>query len=256
MGTRIMRVYWPCAVIIEAIAVLAFLGCGAPRVQAPPCDIQEEIRRLTAELKNEDICYYAAIELGNLVMKWQHPTDTVEAMKTAALDHTVSFHLTNYYYVGDGLTWYEKGDGARIAFLKWKLREMTYDSERIELVWATYCVPRRCDAISDFCIDELVAMKNDQVVPYLFTVAVAGNWYLRRGAAIRLGDYWPICKPMLKLLTKSDRKDIAEIARRNLLREGKPLPLDTDVGDLSGDIPTWTPPGRGWVIRDEASVQP
>ena len=226
--------------LVWAFALLAAGGCGRESIKAPPSDIAATIERLTCDLSNTDKSYYAGIEIAKLGLAWRIPPRTVEALRKACEDHRLSFHDTDYFYIGGGRTWFEAGDGARIAFLMWQVRDVADEAKRLELLWRTYCEPREGDAIPDFCLDQLVAHKGEAVMPYLFAAAAMGNWYQARSAALRLGDYWPASEPMLLLLAKSDMKDVAEIARRNLVRKGKPLPLDADVGDLSIGIPTWT----------------
>jgi len=221
-------------------ALLQVTGCGGSGLKDPHPDLRAAIGVLTRELSNSDDAYLAGRQLGEIGMTYRLPPATLDAMRVASQDQTLDYMDVDCEYIGGGRNWYEAADGVKIAFLMWRLRDMNSDLERIQVLWTTFCVRHRTDAVPNFCIDRLVEFKGEEVIPYLFGAAVMGNWYAARVAAFHLGDYWPVAKPLILLLAKSDREDIAEIARRNLRREGRPLPPHGNaICDVLYGIPAW-----------------
>ena len=224
--------------------VLLAIGCGGHACEDPPPHVRAVIQDLTAKLGNSDEAYDAGLDLGEIGLTCLLPPATLKALRTASEDRTLSYADIDTLYVGGGRVWNEAGDGARIAFLRWQLRDMESDAARLQLLWTTSRAPHRTDAVSRFCIEELIRFGKPEVIPYLFCAAVlGGSWYESRMAALHLGDFWPTTKPLLVLLVNSDRQDVAQIARQVLQRQGKPLPPDGAAigprGDLIHGIPTW-----------------
>jgi hypothetical protein len=233
-----------CVLIIRILgalgALLAATGCAGSGLKDPDASQMAVIVDLTRKLGKSDEACLAGLDLGEIGITYCLPPPTLEAMKVASGDRTLGYADVDCFYIGGGREWYEAADGVEIAFLMWRLRDMNSGLERIKVLWNTFCTRHRTDAVPNFCINKLVEFKGEEVIPYLFAAAVMGNWYQSRVAALHLGDYWPVAKPLLLLLAKSDREDIAEIARRNLRREGRPLPPDGNaICDVLYGIPAW-----------------
>jgi len=217
--------------VIDPTAPVATWPLRAPALKDPPSDVLACIERETKKLSESGRTYYAGLELGRIGLVYRLPPATLESLRTASGNPTPAYENADYDFIGGGRIWLEAGDGAKIAFLMWRLRDLDSDAKRIQLLWSTFCETARgtsplhqTDAIGDYCIRELIAFKREEIIPYLFTATPLGNWSQRRLAALHLGDYWPVSEHLLLALTKSQRKDVAEIARRNLRRKGKPLP--------------------------------
>ena len=121
---------------------------------------------------------------------------------------------------------YRSGEGASVALLMLELRDLKTDLERMCLLWARIADPKAGEAMLEFCIDELVKIKSDQVYPYLVAVATMDplrSWYAPRRAVARLADFYPQSGPLLEVLSKSSDKTLAGIAEDNLHNKVAPI---------------------------------
>lgn len=222
---------WAKRFLILGICVIT-TGCaqaGKPRL---PCDVAARVALLTESLSDSHGVqamkapskYEAALELGKIGLEWALPQATVTALEKAQSDDALaSLAAIDTAAMGSGLMQIRQGDGARIAFMMWDLREIRSEAEKAEYLWKRLMETGLGDGAMSFCIDSLCSMKSEVAIPYLAATASQDGatyfWLVRRKAAARLGAFFPLTRDVLFLLTSSSDVVVAQIAQ-DALEEG------------------------------------
>lgn len=170
--------------------------------------------------------YDAAIELGEIALQHGLPEKAVSALERRRDDPGVTIVFGDYISVGGGMSKYSVGEGARVALLMLRLRDLPSDQERMQLLWGGMSGPEAGHAMMESCIDRLVEFKDRSVFPYLVAAATMEpdrSWYAPRRAVVRLGDFYPEAAHVLLLLSKSQDITLASMAKEQLERKGAPL---------------------------------
>ena len=200
-------------------------GCVASRPAELPPDVAMEVAALTETVKRGEV-HDAAIKLGEIGLEYPLPKETIAALKEAVHDDGAIFEHSDFIDIGGGEQHLRDGDGARIALWMWELRDMKTDRERMTFLGSTFSDPRNGDAVRAFCVEELIKVESDAVIPYLAAAAAArghmGDWYVRRHAALRLIDFYPKSREALLSLTRSEDSLVARFAEETLKEGGKP----------------------------------
>jgi hypothetical protein len=221
-------------------------GCAGGHRDGLPPQAAEQVARLTRILTEERDRpkYDAALELGEIGLKYDLPDETIAALKAEAAREPDTrydgpFELWDMVSpMASGSVCIHGGDGARIAFWMWEMQKMRTDAERLAFLWSKFCDPASGDGVRIFCVDQFAEMKSDAVVPYLAAAAASatghyGDWYVRRRATQRLCLFLasPQTEGIIHLLTGSWDENVADWAKEALKEYKIGPPSDKPRGE-------------------------
>jgi len=221
------------------LCCLAAFGCGSTMMTssgqetpdwarfqaslpAPPADVAEEIAKLENDLRSfrSDSGGRAdrlAIQVGDIGLKYRLPESTIIALKEVE----------------------QKDVSIRIAFMKWQLRALPTEEDRLRFLAQIQSDPQIDVCVADFYAGELLRIQSPAVIPCLATDAISGaNEWITHPAVKRLGDFLPATRYMLLTLASARQNDpapqVAEEAGRRIF--GLEDHREYDTSDVALDV--------------------
>jgi HEAT repeat protein len=215
-------------ILVHVLAWFLFsivaVGCTASRQGKPPGPIGEQVVALTDILEEQHGVtntgiYESATELGRIGLEYCLPDRTIVALSRVANDDRVAMHeFSDWTGIGGGSLVYLNLDAARVAFLKWELKDCRNEQQRVQALWAQLSDEKGGAGIRMFCIDRLREV-GPAAIPYLAAAAAdsgkAASWYVSGMAITSLGTMLPRGRDVLLLIAESE-SGAGSVARRVL----------------------------------------